>query len=58
MMFDAKHVFVNGESFRAAGRDALLMCSLANQRFLSVKDLKRVSRQATELVQTWANDDD
>jgi 50S ribosomal protein L16 3-hydroxylase len=56
MMFDAKHVFINGESFRASGRDALLMRTLANQRVLSAKDLTKVSRQASELVQTWVND--
>jgi 50S ribosomal protein L16 3-hydroxylase len=30
MMHDAHHLFLNGESYRAAGRDAMLMRRLAN----------------------------
>ena len=54
MMFDAQHVFINGESFNAAGRDAVLMRSLANQRQLGASDFKKLSRQAKELVAAWA----
>ena len=32
MMFDAHHIFINGESFSASGRDATLMRALANAR--------------------------
>jgi 50S ribosomal protein L16 3-hydroxylase len=35
MLYDARHVFINGESFRAAGRDARLMHRLADRRALS-----------------------
>ena len=56
MMFDEAHIFINGESFRASGRDALLMRALANQRFLPAKDLKKISKQASLLVQTWIED--
>jgi 50S ribosomal protein L16 3-hydroxylase len=55
MMFDARHVFINGEGFRAAGRDATLMRRLADQRLLSHEDLGRTSAQARELLQTWAD---
>ena len=54
MMFDATHVFINGESLMATGRDAVLMRSLANERVLSAKDTCKVSAQAFELLLTWA----
>ena len=53
MAYDAKHVFINGESFRAAGRDAQLMQLLADERTLSVVNVKRLSAPARELVQDW-----
>ena len=34
MMYDARHVFINGESYRASGRDAALMRALADRRRL------------------------
>jgi 50S ribosomal protein L16 3-hydroxylase len=54
MMFDNKQIFINGESFLASGKDAVLMRTLANQRFLSSKEVKKLSAQAFELVRTWA----
>jgi len=54
MMFDARHIFINGESFTASAKDAALMRSLANQRFLDAKDFGRLSAQASDLVQGWA----
>ncbi|MGY6517002.1 winged helix domain-containing protein, partial [Vibrio parahaemolyticus] len=41
MMYDAQHIFINGESYRAGGKDATLMRRLANQRYLSSKDIQR-----------------
>ena len=32
MMYDEKHLFINGESYRASGRDATLMRRFADQR--------------------------
>ncbi|HRH06392.1 MAG TPA: cupin domain-containing protein, partial [Burkholderiaceae bacterium] len=46
MMFDARHIFLNGESWRAAGKDAKLMQKLANQRFLDASDLVKASEDA------------
>ena len=54
MMYDSRHVFINGESFRAAGRDALLMRQLANQRRLNAAALRQLSSPARELVLGWA----
>ena len=53
MMFDAHHVFINGESFSASGRDATLMRSLANTRCLSVREVGKLSAQALALLATW-----
>jgi 50S ribosomal protein L16 3-hydroxylase len=55
MMFDASHIFLNGESWRAAGADAKLMQRLANQRFLDAKDLVKASDGAMSLLQEWAD---
>ncbi len=53
MLYDARHVYINGESFRAAGRDARLMHSLADQRQLSARDCARLSADAAQLVAEW-----
>ncbi|MFG6466466.1 JmjC domain-containing protein [Roseateles sp. BYS87W] len=56
MLYDAAHVFLNGESFRAGGRDARLMRQLADQRQLSAADVARLSDGARELLDQWAED--
>jgi 50S ribosomal protein L16 3-hydroxylase len=53
MAYDDKHVFINGESFLASGRDAQLMRLLADERFLGAPSVKRLSAPARELVQDW-----
>lgn len=55
MMYDAQHVFINGESYRAAGRDATLMRRLADQRRLSVREMARASDDALELISSWCD---
>ena len=55
MLFDARHIFLNGESWRAAGKDATLMQRLANQRYLEPKDLTKASDGAMALLQEWAD---
>jgi 50S ribosomal protein L16 3-hydroxylase len=55
MMFDAKHIFINGEGFVAAGRDATLIRHLANERSLTNTEVKRLSIKARELVLDWYN---
>jgi 50S ribosomal protein L16 3-hydroxylase len=54
MMYDSRHVFINGESFRASGRDASLMRRLADERQLGARDIQRLSDAARELVEDWA----
>jgi len=53
MMFDAKHIFINGESFAASGLDAKLMRKLANERELLVGDLAKASSGARDLLGEW-----
>ena len=56
MMYDADHIFINGESYRAGGRDAALMRQLADQRQLDSQALARASDAALELLSTWCAD--
>ncbi len=53
MLYDDRHVFINGESFRAAGRDAKLMRHLADRRGLGKNDLAALSAGARELLDDW-----
>lgn len=53
MMFDANHVFINGESFSASGRDATAMHQLANDRVLPAKQVRQLSAQAQRLALSW-----
>jgi 50S ribosomal protein L16 3-hydroxylase len=55
MVYDRQHVYINGESFRAGGRDAGLMQRLADTRALSAADLARLSDGAAALVDDWAD---
>jgi len=56
MMYDAAHVFINGQSFRAGGRDATLMRRLADGRALSAADVARLSEGARDLLDQWTED--
>ena len=53
MLYDADHVFINGESFNAGGKDAQLMQTLANVRSLSAAEVKRLSAGARALMEDW-----
>ena len=53
MMYDDHHVFINGESFRAGGRDATLMRRLADARHLAARDVARLSDDAQALLDDW-----
>jgi 50S ribosomal protein L16 3-hydroxylase len=53
MMYDQLHVFINGESFKAGGRDARLMRQLADDRQLGAKQVAALSAQARELLDDW-----
>jgi len=53
MLYDDRFVFINGESFRAGGRDATLMRKLADRRRLHADELPRLSVDARELLGDW-----
>ncbi|MBL0419491.1 cupin domain-containing protein [Ramlibacter sp. AW1] len=53
MLYDERHIFINGESWRAAGRDATLMRRLADQRQLGEPELGAASEAARELLASW-----
>jgi len=55
MMYDTRHVFINGESFRASGRDARLLRQLADRRRLSAADLSGLSAEARATLDDWAD---
>ncbi|MGZ5194927.1 MAG: JmjC domain-containing protein, partial [Ramlibacter sp.] len=54
MMYDEHHVFVNGESWRASGRDAALMRRLADRRALPSAEVTGASSDARSLLRSWA----
>ena len=53
MMYDDKHIFLNGESWRASGRDAQLMRILADQRALSASQILGASQSAKKILLSW-----
>lgn len=56
MLYDARHVYINGESFRVGGRDARLLRRLVDARALSAADCGLLSVQAREVVGHWLAD--
>ena len=54
MLYDAQHIFLNGEGFAVAGRDARLLRRLADQRALSARDCAALSASAQEALAEWA----
>lgn len=56
MLYDDRHVFINGEAFRAAGRDARLLRRLADERRLLPLECRSLSGGAAELLQEWLDD--
>jgi 50S ribosomal protein L16 3-hydroxylase len=53
MLYDAKHIFINGESFEASGRDAQLVRQLADFHFLDSRDCARLTKGAAQLLVQW-----
>ncbi len=54
MLYDSHHLFINGQSFIATGRDARLLRLLADERELSAVDAARLSPTAWDGLQSWA----
>jgi 50S ribosomal protein L16 3-hydroxylase len=53
MLYDDRHVFINGEALRAGGRDATLMRTLADAGSLSAAQVARLSADARGLLDNW-----
>ena len=53
MLYDTRHIYINGESFRAGGADATLMRRLADRRTLGPRELARASEGALALLGEW-----
>ena len=53
MLYDDAHVYLNGEAFRAGGRDATLMRAFADARRLEPAALGRLSAEARGLLDRW-----
>jgi 50S ribosomal protein L16 3-hydroxylase len=56
MLYDERHVFLNGESFLADGRDAELMRQLADQGELHAAGCRALSAPARALLRDWLDD--
>jgi 50S ribosomal protein L16 3-hydroxylase len=57
MMYDDRHVFINGESFRVAGKDARFLRELADNRCLSAASCEKLSDSAREALLDWMSAD-
>lgn len=53
MLYDEQRIYLNGESYRAGGRDARAMQALADRRCLDAPAVARLSDAARELLAAW-----
>ncbi|MDE2368676.1 MAG: cupin domain-containing protein [Burkholderiales bacterium] len=53
MVYDERHIYINGEALRAGGRDAKLMRRLADLRCLTTAERGRLSAEAADAVAGW-----
>ncbi|MDQ6640560.1 MAG: cupin domain-containing protein [Pseudomonadota bacterium] len=53
MLYDDRHVFINGDACRAAGRDAKLVRRLADRGVLDRAEIAALSVEARALVDEW-----
>ena len=56
MLYDERHVFINGECLLASGRDARLMRQLADTRRLEGRSIQAASEQARQMLAQWLED--
>lgn len=56
MLYDDDHVFMNGDSWHAAGDDALVLRRLADARQLEADVLTRASDGVRALLEQWCDD--
>ena len=53
MLYDRRHVFVNGEAYRARGRDATLLRRLADARALDAGAVRGLGAEARRWLDDW-----
>ena len=53
MLYDARHVFINGECASVRGRDAALLRRLADERALDARAVRGASTVARKLLAEW-----
>ena len=53
MLYDQDFVFINGDSWRCKGRDARLLRTLADQKYLELADLQTATTKVKELLLDW-----
>ncbi|MDE2400483.1 MAG: cupin domain-containing protein [Burkholderiales bacterium] len=56
LVYDARRIFANGESWRAGGGDAKLFQTLSDRRTLSASAVAKASPEARELLDQWSED--
>ena len=56
MVYDERQVYINGESWRVGGADAIALRRLADERALPVGWAKRASPALKELLAQWVDD--
>ena len=54
MLYDRRHIYINGEAFRAGGRDATLIRRLADRRRLLASERAALGADAGQLIDQWA----
>ncbi len=54
MLYDSRHIYINGEAFRAGGRDATLIRRLADRRRLLASERAAFGVDAGQLIDQWA----
>jgi 50S ribosomal protein L16 3-hydroxylase len=53
MLYDSRHVFINGESVRVLGKDAALLRRLADQHGLDTRAVRGASKAVRALLAEW-----
>jgi 50S ribosomal protein L16 3-hydroxylase len=53
MLYDAHHVFINGEAVRIGGRDLAFLEELANARRVDARTVRSASRRVHSLLSEW-----
>ncbi|MDH5857736.1 cupin domain-containing protein [Lampropedia aestuarii] len=53
MLYDEYFLYINGESYRVAGKDSTLLRQLADRRALPYPQFKQLSKPAQEILHEW-----